>query len=206
MKAGNKHFVPVSNYGAAYFANGLFIMKLNLHAVHLNGSINTSAAWKMKTTVRAHMLVQNQQFFCFFLRWEVSTRRLMASFLTWSYFPSWLLGKVRSKLGSRKHIFQGLSINSQKSLEQPPHRRATDSSRRWKADAPPLTRREERVLFRGSAAVYISAVFLSRTALQISPSSLVSVSLCDSFSAQACTRSLTCASSSISHRCTTQLI
>lgn len=39
MKAGNKHFVPVSNYGAAYFANGLFIMKLNLHAVHLNGKV-----------------------------------------------------------------------------------------------------------------------------------------------------------------------
>lgn len=31
MKARNKYFVAVSNYGAAYFAKGLFIMKLDLH-------------------------------------------------------------------------------------------------------------------------------------------------------------------------------
>lgn len=37
MKAGNKYFVPVSNYSAAYFANGLFMMKLNLHVAHLDG-------------------------------------------------------------------------------------------------------------------------------------------------------------------------
>ncbi len=37
MKAGNKYFVPVSNYTVAYFVNGLFMMNLNLHAVHWDG-------------------------------------------------------------------------------------------------------------------------------------------------------------------------
>lgn len=39
MKAGNKYFVPVSNYRAAYLAKGLFMMKLNLHVVHLDGKV-----------------------------------------------------------------------------------------------------------------------------------------------------------------------
>lgn len=39
MKAGNKYFVPVSNYRAAYSANGLFMMKLNLHVVHLDENV-----------------------------------------------------------------------------------------------------------------------------------------------------------------------
>ena len=71
MKAGNEGFVPASNYSAACIANGLFMMKLHLHVVHLDAKVYKyfSGADKLSSktssnvnTVRAHMLVHNQLF------------------------------------------------------------------------------------------------------------------------------------------------
>lgn len=57
MKAGNKYFVPVSNYrrGFFFFSSGLFMMKLNLHAGHLDMEkaykyLRSLSKWSSKTT------------------------------------------------------------------------------------------------------------------------------------------------------------